>query len=697
MISAFISCSVKAQSDEAKLYPISFDGKFGFVNSDSKIIIPLIYDRVSFFEDGLAIVSKDHTHGVIDKQGKVVVSLMKYAIGRLKNNFTRVFNGKTIVYNNKGKVVLECENCNVQTIDIGNRIVVKSKQYNEYRYDKIDVYSEKFELLFSLPGEHIQSVRVYPPSEITRVYPFYKVKRNVDRNDIYSLYDFDGKLMLENVASDFQFKFGKAVITYESDNPLNTEVIIKRTYVGIDTIITHNIQGLIDTNFRIILDTALRYKSIKYYDDTTIVVKKDGKYGIVDIDGNIKIPIESKYDFKIYERYVHRLDPRHTRILNHRGNDIVPAGYYLDLYNTDSINISKEGLIVVQIRKKQKFGVIKAGGEIVIPFDYEFISDFVNGYSMFRKGNLTGYMNIKGEEVVFKDYDRFGPFKNGWALVGKKVEFEKPKIRDMESDMIPWELTNEELQVSDGPKNHCASKFHENRKSYEIQYNLVNAAKEKRLASSVYQVLHLDDTLLIVVDLDCRTKAYIHNKELKLPSNHTLFSGFKNGYAMIQSADNKFGLINYKGKVTMPAVYNKLLFEDSKSGQTPQYYQRGHLTFAVLKPLDVPKIHQGVIVAKKGDRWGFLTVNNTNVTGFDFNAVAQSYNSGGHYRVFIHDGFTMNQGLVSTSGQLIVKPIYKEVAVVEKWMFGEKVYKVQKDDQDFWITLAGKVIQYKKP
>lgn len=50
------------------------DGKIGFINEKGKLVIPLIYDNVSYFEkNGLVKVSKNRKFGFINKEGKEII------------------------------------------------------------------------------------------------------------------------------------------------------------------------------------------------------------------------------------------------------------------------------------------------------------------------------------------------------------------------------------------------------------------------------------------------------------------------------------------------------------------------------------------------------------------------------------------------------------------------------------------------
>ena len=52
------------------------DKKWGFVDKTGKVVVPLIYDEVGHFREGLCWVRKDKKWGFVDKTGKVVVPLV---------------------------------------------------------------------------------------------------------------------------------------------------------------------------------------------------------------------------------------------------------------------------------------------------------------------------------------------------------------------------------------------------------------------------------------------------------------------------------------------------------------------------------------------------------------------------------------------------------------------------------------------
>ncbi|MDO4700882.1 MAG: WG repeat-containing protein [Moraxella sp.] len=75
-------------------------GKYGFVNKDGKVIIPLQYDGASDFSEGVAAVKKNGKYGYIDKNGKAVIAFQYDYAGGFQNGQAQVGarDGKTPYY-----------------------------------------------------------------------------------------------------------------------------------------------------------------------------------------------------------------------------------------------------------------------------------------------------------------------------------------------------------------------------------------------------------------------------------------------------------------------------------------------------------------------------------------------------------------------------------------------------------------------
>ena len=96
--------------DEFGFCDVRKNGKWGFLSSDKKEVIPAIYDSVGSFHEGLAYVSIDGKFGFVDTTGKVVIKLaFDNVCGFCSGIAWVVSQGRYGLINKKGRVILPFE------------------------------------------------------------------------------------------------------------------------------------------------------------------------------------------------------------------------------------------------------------------------------------------------------------------------------------------------------------------------------------------------------------------------------------------------------------------------------------------------------------------------------------------------------------------------------------------------------------
>ena len=141
------------------------------------------------------------------------------------------------------------------------------------------------------------------------------------------------------------------------------------------------------------------------------------KEGLIGINGEIIIdPIYDEISGYFQDGFMRVRNDGKTGIIDEKGKLIIPVEY-------DDISDLKNGLLLAQ--KENQWGMIDLQNQIIIPFDYDKIRYFNNDLALVNKKNKIGYINIKNEMVIaFQyDYNLFGDFNNGLALVKKDGKF----------------------------------------------------------------------------------------------------------------------------------------------------------------------------------------------------------------------------------------------------------------------------------
>ena len=127
---------IKPQFDDAFNFKnghaiIKIDGKFGFVNLNGKIVVEPKYDKVFNFSNNIASVSKDNKFGYVNEIGKEIVPINYDKAFDFENNgLGRVqLNNKEGKFDKQGTLVIPIEYQRVYREKFGLTLVKKDNKY----------------------------------------------------------------------------------------------------------------------------------------------------------------------------------------------------------------------------------------------------------------------------------------------------------------------------------------------------------------------------------------------------------------------------------------------------------------------------------------------------------------------------------------------------------------------------------------
>lgn len=140
-------------------------------------------------------------------------------------------------------------------------------------------------------------------------------------------------------------------------------------------------------------------------------VMKDGLTGVVSNDGLIVLPLQFKQIWDIdSDNNIKVLSGDKLGLYNLNGQIIIPAEFdYISQFQNSLARVTKDGLT----------GYYSADGKMVIPCIYEQIWDFENGRAKVLRNGLVGFVSSDGREVVGAVYQQIWNFENGRARVLK--------------------------------------------------------------------------------------------------------------------------------------------------------------------------------------------------------------------------------------------------------------------------------------
>ncbi|WP_379134913.1 WG repeat-containing protein [Paenibacillus sp. sgz500958] len=235
---------------------------------------------------------------------------------------------------------------------------------------------------------------------------------------------------------------------------------------GIAAVKLNNKMRFISTSGETVLETDY-FSAGNFSCGRALFLSKNGKFGYLDMQGEIVIPptFDYAYDFSdgyatihvrkgtstgrafidVNGNFIH--DQIHTNSMHFRDGIasvehssgkhgcINAAGEYVIEPISDSYIFFSEGLAPISI--KGKIGYMDRKGEIVIPPRFGYAGNFHDGIAIIIKRNKCGYINKLGEIIIepkFNDaedfYEQLAPVKVGrsWGYINPEGEFEiEPK------------------------------------------------------------------------------------------------------------------------------------------------------------------------------------------------------------------------------------------------------------------------------
>lgn len=361
--------------------------RYGYVNNSGWEIVPTIYNKASSFSEGLAVVSVEGSLRIVDKNGKITSTNVIYNQSRsfreglcavqsyssfwgfintkgvlvvpmiydeeedFKNGKTKVlFNGKTLFFDKTGREVIENETITERTTSVniyedrvssyaGGPISVKfkgkwglldtsNKAITAFKYDKALYINSDLVAEVTMNGKkgyiNIKGEEVIPP--IYESLELFNAKLRIAiLNGKSGLYERNGKLVL----------------------PVIYDEISKISYGGWDAQIfkikVNDKFGWVDSTGTEILPPI--YENVNYFRNGLFPVKLDGKWGVIEKNGNVVINFKYDliYSFEKVDIYGMKVGDKFG-FLNSVGEEIIAPIYDETVYDgKDNIHLKLGG------------------------------------------------------------------------------------------------------------------------------------------------------------------------------------------------------------------------------------------------------------------------------------------------------------------------------------------------------------------
>lgn len=480
----------------------------GILDTLGNELTPFIYNYVGYYNDGFLTVEKDRKDGVIYENGKQLIPFTEARHGiKLDQTITK----------EPGLIRVEInEKCGV--IDSTGREVfpfIYESISRESNYDvdllyitkKITTYYNKAEIGVADPKGNIilepiyEEVQLFEKGIITLKdgeYSFFDLQGNlkltsnkkisrsyigcvmVDDEPISKYYDYEGNLltdMKKNISIpviDYWISFRDAETNLAGyKDRFTNEIIIPPLYdnfnYAVDSprwlrIVTKNKKkGIIDIKGNIVI--PIEYQDIIRLDNERCILVKNKKKMLVDYQGNML----TGYDFNYIDTMgygstsrdsssVHVVLPiyevikgNHCGIIDRNGKEFVPCIYDYRRDHNGNVtlfDVLSAGKIVV--KKKGKYGLIdQHTGQVLAPCQYDELQEDNRrlGYIFVKKKAKWGVLDKTGKEILPCIYPHV-PYvlKNGTIIV---EDGEQKGVADLNGNIvIPIEY--EEIDIYHG-------------------------------------------------------------------------------------------------------------------------------------------------------------------------------------------------------------------------------------------------------
>lgn len=285
--------------------------------------------------------------------------------------------------------------------------------------------------------------------------------------------------------------------------------------------------GFMDVKGKMVIKP--QYQKANNFFEGLARVKINGKYGYINNKG--KLIIKAEYDDAAYQfenGFAQVSKNGKWGNIDKEGNVIIPITY-------QDTNAYKDGLILV--KQNGKYGYINIQNEMVIEPQFKDAQEFYDGVARVKKNNKWGYINEKGELIISYQYSEAYSFENGVAVVRDSNDM-YGAIDKSGKTVIPFKYS----YLTDS-HDGLVGYFYENSKGYDVGYLSVKTGKKAfNIIPTNNFPQEFKDGLTFVAPLGDTRFSHIYTstgQKIKLKNKYHYVMFFNNGYAL--------GSINEKG------------------------------------------------------------------------------------------------------------------------------------------------------
>lgn len=385
------------------------------LNAQNEFVIPPIVGEIKFYENGLFLVSKDKKYGIVNSKGEWKQKIEFDAHSSFEKRLQLMKKGKWAVIDADGNFMMDFKYSRISCSENGLMCVSEDDQNfyfisskGEKAFDRVFNNYDSFVNGIALMKENDFYGAINEKGKTVIPFKYKKIKRKDDNifaqsDNKLAIYDILGKLIKEvqlakysNFDDDFYF------VKFEKNGKF----------------------GLIDFNGNIVVEA--KYDDIEKFEDRLITkVRLNDKYGVIDRKGNVLLPVKyENFPIHIYKKTFIHEENEQFGLLRYDGKISIPLQYE----NLEWFKF-QEYLVAT---KDDKEGLIDINNKQILPFEFDDIKKIkiyhdelvpINDYFECTKNNTKGILDVNGKIIVpFGNYEEIAFFSENKIFGALKYE-----------------------------------------------------------------------------------------------------------------------------------------------------------------------------------------------------------------------------------------------------------------------------------
>ena len=607
-------------------------GKWGIYSEDDQIIVPFEYGYIDDFEDGKIFVIKNGFPGYLNENGETL-PMSPYT---LSNGYIRKEKlGKYGVCSPAGKIVIPFEYDVIEDFVNGRiKVCKKSQQHEQTLWGFLD-----------------DKGKVIIPCEYDQLGSFE-----------------NGKIIAAKLGEKEEMRWG--CLDYEGN------VILPFWYYYLENIKGNKVKAVIDRNegwveMYVGDKSGILVSSEKKLSNGYLKGEKFGLWGVYTDDNKIILPFqytEEELDDKIETGELTEQQPDNTDSIRDRKywssyypgedewfsfifdplqelsdkklkhlDDEISQQVWIEDDNIDSICLSNG---FIKSMRNRKWGICSEIGNVIIPFEYDYIGDFKNGIIKARKGHFCGYYDEQGNVLIPFEYYSLGELVEGkikackrgkWGAIDINnrivVPFEFDGIEDFKNEEAivywwnyetssMWQRTvNNKGELSIDSKEHLTEEL---LKGMRLdKWGVYKTTGEIILPFIFDQLIYIQHIgIMAYFDSECLCSIAPSGELTKC--TYILNNNFYKVWCL-----GKWGVYSANHEIALPFVYDSLgdFYERKISAKKNGFWgvvdEHNRMIIPFLYD-DIGEFNEGKIVACKNGKWGCLDLNAREIIPFEY-------------------------------------------------------------------------------